>query len=827
MPTKAKRYYFSCQLKEQLAKIPLCPLTVIEAPSGFGKTTAVREYLKSSLHEDTRQYWYTCLGESNLIVWRAICTLLSHADPERADCLKNVSLPTVDTLMYIEGILRRFRCMEETYFVVDNYQLAGFEIPRELLSVLSMHGSPHLHMIFITQNLGIKPQITFHNANIHTIDSSFFFFDKESTADLFRLEGIRLDDDDLNKVYASTEGWISAIRLQILGYQQSGSFDYTADIFQLVENAIWNRLTSEEKEFLVSVSMLESFTVRQAALMTGKESLPENIRELLKTNDFIRFFPRENTYSIHGILQSYLRNQFYNHLTDSAQERILRIAGQCYAADMKLMEAAQLFYKIKDFKSLLSLPFSYVYLFDLGKKHIVEFAAAVLNGCPEETLCEYPFVLLLLSYTILLNDDMDSFQKCCRLINTLIETNRAGLSKDELRRLQGEFLLLMSFAARSDFKQRMEGEIRAYECLKAPSSIVSRDVPSTFGNISILSLVWRESGRLDEILMEIDQFLPHHIRITRGQGTGMDSAVRAQVALMRGKDDYAEILCHKALYEARSKHQISVCICAEFTMARIAILRGDAEGYFTSVQNIQHYANEYPRLYVMHMVDLCFACLGFLLGKTDGLANWLCDINSIAETVSTPALPLAEIIYTNRLLKEKRYNEFLGISQSAMEAARKMDYLLPQVYLYILQSIAKYNTGNKWEALEYFTRALHMALPDELFLLFALPWKELDDLLMAVKKSSPELYNSKLEVLLTLRKRQAEGVSAIQKALIPKKSPLTPREREVALLARERLSKKEIADKLYISDLTVKTILQNIYSKLDVHSKAELSKIDL
>jgi len=32
---------------------------------------------------------------------------------------------------------------------------------------------------------------------------------------------------------------------------------------------------------------------------------------------------------------------------------------------------------------------------------------------------------------------------------------------------------------------------------------------------------------------------------------------------------------------------------------------------------------------------------------------------------------------------------------------------------------------------------------------------------------------------------------------------------------------------LYISDATVKTILKSVYSKLGIHSKGELGKIDL
>ena len=62
----------------------------------------------------------------------------------------------------------------------------------------------------------------------------------------------------------------------------------------------------------------------------------------------------------------------------------------------------------------------------------------------------------------------------------------------------------------------------------------------------------------------------------------------------------------------------------------------------------------------------------------------------------------------------------------------------------------------------------------------------------------------------------------IRKAILQDKSPLTPREREIAQLAKDRLSAKEIADKLYISEMTVRATLRSVYSKLDIHSKGEL-----
>lgn len=52
---------------------------------------------------------------------------------------------------------------------------------------------------------------------------------------------------------------------------------------------------------------------------------------------------------------------------------------------------------------------------------------------------------------------------------------------------------------------------------------------------------------------------------------------------------------------------------------------------------------------------------------------------------------------------------------------------------------------------------------------------------------------------------------------------LTEREKQVALLVREGLSNKEIAENLYVSVHTVKAELEHIYEKLNLKNRVQLA----
>lgn len=816
-------YYFPKRLKGRISEIHKHPLTLIEAPSGFGKTTVVREQLKKYTDNLSQMFWYTCMGESPIKAWDGICNLFAQIDGEVAKELKELELPTPDTLADLILLLRKLHCNEKTFFIIDNYQLFASEIQRQIINAFSVHGNDMLHIIFITQPLHILQEATVHYGNIYEINDADLMFDRESIGNYFRISGLALSERELESIHSSTEGWVAAIRLQMMNYQERGIFEHTKDIEQLIKMAVWNKLSEEERAFFLSISILDCFTLKQIKIMIEKESIPEYIIQLLESNSFIRYFPETDLYYMHSILQDYLRNRFYNQTSGEFQKRMLKRAGEACVMMGQYYPAAQFYYKISDFDAILSLPLDAEYINNQKEKDILEFIADLVQICPEDTLRKYPLSVIGFAFHLFMGGLRGPFAKLARLIVSMIE-NPSDISEKELYRIKGEFALLTSFNEYNDIQKMSEGHKEAMKYLDGSSKFLLPTTPWTFMNISVLSMYWSKQGELEKELGYMDECMPYYSKLARGHGTSADVVMRAETMLFRGNDMEAEALYHKAVYLGREQRQRALCLCSEFMLCRIFMLRGDIEAYQAAVENIRKHTINRSERFLFRMAELCLAQLTLTLGDTKTLPDWMYDLEKMKKVLYVLALPQGNMLYGKLLLLEKRYNELYGLTEPMMGMASQMNYLLPQIYHLIYLAIANYAQGQTNKAQENLSKALSIALPDKVYLPFAEHGKELRPLLELVKAIVTD--KEGLEQIVKLANRQENGMRVIRKKLLLSRSPLTPRERDIALLAKERLSAGEIAEALFITESTVRSALKKIYSKLEVHSKAELSRLE-
>lgn len=815
---KQHKYYFSDKLKKQLAQIQYSPVTVVEAPSGFGKTTAMVEYFKKERPQAVCE-WYTCLGKEPAIAWMRICDLFMSVDPAVADSLRKLDILALHELSLIPSILKNLNCNKETYLIIDNYQLIECDIHEGLINAFSTHGNSNMHMVFITQQFPSWQHLPVHNNNIYWIGTPAFFFDSEGITRLFRMEGLCATDEEIANISTSTEGWIAAIRLQMIHFEESGSFAHAEGIDKLLESTIWRRLTPLEKDFSMAVSLLDSFTFHQAVAMLPKEIPLDLIEARLKSTHFIRYLPDKRLFTIHSLLLNYLKNRFY-HQTEEYKIKVYREVGIACAALGQYGLAAKFFYMVKDFDAILSLPFSHEYFYEHQYQYIPDVFENLINECPKETLFKYPSALLVLGYQAFVIGNYPMHAKICELLDFIIQ-NGDDRSLEELRQIRGEYIYIRTLAEAGNLSKLAASVELSQTILGDNSKLMTYNTYWRYPAPSILSMLWSEIGGLQNAMQQMDKLRSLQRGLTGGGSLGARSTLHAEALLCLGEDDLAETMCHAALYEASSSGQASICLCNELILARIAILRGDKDGYLKSVKNIQACMKDGSDLEVVRLAEWCMSVISLTLGIKDDVVPWLHDMQSIKKTLYPLVVPMGWSTHLGYLYLDEQYNKFhasCGLVEEMSECkAGNIKFIMPKLQRKILLAIAMRDNGQQATAELYLKEALDMALPDRIYL----PFAEVPCMVDFIEELGME--GNDFSEIIALCRRQQKGVAAIKRAIIQDKSPLTPREREIALLAKERFSRKEIAEKLYISEATVNSALNRVYSKLEIRSRNDLN----
>ena len=210
----------------------------------------------------------------------------------------------------------------------------------------------------------------------------------------------------------------------------------------------------------------------------------------------------------------------------------------------------------------------------------------------------------------------------------------------------------------------------------------------------------------------------------------------------------------------------------------------------------------------------------------------------------TPGNLMALFFLEIPVITECRVLVAIGSDAGLMEAIERLEDLrqnakawhntCQMMEIMVLQALASQRQGRLEEALEVLERAVVMAEPGGSIRPFVEPGLPMAELLKRLAEKNVAVdYIGKLlaafgdDVQVVVP--EAAGHDPLsplhQVSPSPREQPLveplTNRENDVLELLAQRLQSKEIADKLFISDETVKTHLKNIYQKLNVTGRRQ------
>ncbi len=814
---QSNKHYYSPRLLKKLEGIFAVPLTVVEAPSGYGKTTAVWNYIKDKLPKGTPVHWWSAAEDASETSWTRLCREIEHIDPPSGKQLLSFGFPRMMNAWEIGHVISNLRSDTQSVLVLDDFHFLQKELPRTVMSALLSYAGTKLHLVIITQTTRPFPLSFFEQANVHYIRIEDLRLNIEDVQRYCSLCGVSVSEEEAEQLYEYTEGWIVALYLTVLQMQRGEGLSPGLSLLQLMESIVWENMSSKGKELFFHIALFPSVTIEQICFLLQTDSLPESMFALLEETPFVGYEIEEHRYVPHAVLREMLLRRLKAADSQTRLSCYSR-AGMWHARAGEIVNALTCFFKVDDYDSILSLPLTGLTLARIDGVPFTELAVGFLANCPMELKRKHPISLLRIAYAFIGADKREQAVRLMAEIKDII-----GKVKDESEgnALMGEWTLVSAYLAFPDI-------IKMESIMKNAADIIGGrcrtfdDRESFAFGLPLTIFFHKTPGCLDKEIQALSNVIKL-FSIFTGVKSGADVQMKAEAAFYRGAIEEAERLCYQAAYFAKGKNQWTVRAGTVNLMAQLAYKRGSNNDLSQYVKELEETTGHDPICsYATQMLGMDYRVW---LGLTELVPEWARD-----DIEAFPDAPSWFKIYWSYyhlgiLLQEKEYVRLVGTAEAAILECRESGYLMAEIYLYVIVAMGCFEAGQHEKAFDYVKKALVKAEPDGLYL----PFTEFKCMLgNLVEKAFLEMGKKMPEEIAEGGQIMADNWKLLirlssESGMLP--YDLTEREMEVATLAAKGMSNKEIASVLYITETTVKFHLRNVFSKLGINRRSKLANI--
>jgi len=804
-------HYYSERLIKKLSLLNISKAAIIEAPSGYGKTTAMQDYLKDTVAHGDDVYWFTAVEEAPTALYRRLCREIEKIDSCTGERLHKIDFPNAFTIGEVCDALRSTGCSHKTWFVIDDFQIFCVILPPSFLAALLDHNSDELHVVILTQTLGQDFLSVVTSRGILHIKASDLQWEAEDIHRYYSLAGADITKAAACKVKNYTDGWIIAVYLQLCAYQETGNFSDEA-VFQLMEHLVWNKMTSEQQVFLMRLSPFETCTIQQMCGVLNCDALPDYALDSLSI-PFISYVAEQRRYELHAILFELVKIK-RRERGEAFEKECLMKAGDLCRCGGRIAEALAFYAQIKDYERILSLNLSHLIYAEIRDSTFLEIALEITQNCPPEIRREYPISMLCVAWAIRLLDKHAEF---------------AGLM-DELDgylpdtgQLRAEWLLLSAYLHFPQLDKMLSIVQKAAILFGGNcSQVILSEAPWAFYEYFQLTAFHTQVGKADHEADMLEEFINLYSQLTGGHGKGADALFRAELAYLRCDTAKAEIFTYKAIFLAENRQQKIIQIGAARLLAGIALLKADAEGWQRAIDTIENAASGSMQNTLMFrmVLDVVRGTLLAELRDYTRIADWLKNVNFMSRQLPASIYKNALAVHALYLIGHGDFARLVGLGH-----ALSLDKytVFSECLHFVFMAVGFSSLGDRTQATACLELSAKKALPDGMIHYFAgFSWllQGLSDEL--IENSYPHL----LAQFSDYKEQYIAGWVTLHNTIVANEllSSLTGREHEIALLAAEGLRNNEIAAKLFVSENTVRAHLRAIYQKLDIDRRAKLAK---
>ena len=808
--------YISERVQECLRPIARCALTTVVAPMGYGKTTAINWFLaektKGGKAVAIRMSIYS---EKLPMLWRSAQDAFRFAG---LDVLSAFDFPTGEAAatLVLEELCRAFSSGKTAYYLfLDDFHLLRDERAVRFICRISARLPENAHLIVASRDRFLPAgEIVRLGGNLHQIGMEHLRLNHTELAVYAHRCGAELSEQQLEALLRSSEGWFSAIYLNLRALSERGRLpDASSDIFEMFTAAMIDPLPPGRQEFLAVMGLADEFTAEMARFVTENPETDAIIQDLTCQNAFVTRLPDSQRYRFHHMMKECALRKFRT-LPEQSQICYWNRFGSWYGAQGQYLHALGAYGKSgnsdaaltiieKDAGNLLSA---------LHPEELLER----LNACPEEVLTRHPTAILVLMRRLFTWRQIPKMLQLKALLERAIAES-PDMPEEERGNLLGECDLIMSFLMYNDITKMSELHRSASRQMSRPAVTIQAGSSWTFGSPSVLMMYYRAPGELQKETHEMHECMPHYYRITNGHGLGAELVMDAEASFMQGKLHEAEIGLERARAAIAGSGQENMALCCDFLELR---LLGSGGRRRLDVKARAEALLARHDVVLLNMFESILAYYYALLQEAEKIPDVFRLHRLDTVNYFAPGKPMMELIENQVYLAQGEFPRVIGRSEPLLSGCESLHYALVALHIRLQTASAYEALGNRAMARKLLVRALEDAEPDG----FVLPFAENAPYLMNHYSAlSRELETPFAASVCELSERwlSRQQTSGSRQEPIEALRELSERERSVAQLMALRKTNREIAETLFLSEGTVKQYINRIYSKLQLTGTAQ------
>lgn len=802
-------------------------LTLVSAQAGYGKTTAVGEWVA---RRDAPTAWLSLDRSDNdwASFWRyVLASVRQHVPDFGASCLPLLEGDAAARPeLAIQALLNELNLLDDDITIVlDDYHTIELPAIHESLSDLVSRLPSSVRMC-VTSRAELPFPVTrlmatgeFRRVDMNDLkfrpDEGLAFFREATELSLTRDQAVRLVEQ--------TEGWISGLQLAAISLKRSDDIAESVRrldgrqrlIFDYLLEEVYSRLPESLRDFLLDTSVLPRMNGSLCEAVTGQPNAQDQLEKLEQLNLFIvPLDERRHWYRYHHLLSLFLQQMLKRTSPDRLARAHVRAARWFEQGGFR--EEAVEHYLAGD---------AHADAIRVIEENVPAFMQANVSALgrwvsvlPEASWADKPMLTLFSLTALVVGGHWDAAYRRAEQAMARFEALQDRMPPEEWRMAMGNLHFFRGVAAylRQDFERSSNGFELAERLAPegSPFQMMGRNRYRGNDSLQDLLTVIRDPQAAEPFFLRWIVAWKHKRRFPF---IGFMYAAYCGLLYEWNRLEEAERFIGEAqqredlLPYARMMADIAV------TASRIHRAKGRLDQAWESLRRLESEIDTPDRPLFVRKIQAERASLALSTGMSEPALEWMADSGlSHADEASHDRMA-EQLLLSRALASDGRFGEALELLARLDRLAASGAYAREKIRVAIAHAVTLWQAGRRREALPKLAHSLRMAEPQRYVRSFVDEGAAMAEMLAELAKpggfAEPAL-RPYIRRLLQALEGEPQGAAA-------DKPSLSAQETKVLSLMADGLANKEIADRLAITVETVKFHVKNAYRKLGANNRVQ------